>query len=730
MKKYIQILILWLLMMLIPLSAVSMDVGINLNSVSDWSFDHVFVDVFKKARPWRTQNADDSGAWDTKFYEEIPRDANGWPTQIPFVPQGSNLPQTVHTLVTVVEEGTYTLTFEGKGTFSIRGSGTALNVIESDTQGVKTYTFGVVTDESQTGTIWLEILSTDTDDHLKNFKLMTPGYADNASDPFHPEYKSKLSNFSVLRFMDWGRTNASEVVTWDDRTLPDHYTQAGDNGVALEYMVMLANDLEKDLWICIPHKADDNYVTQCAQLLKDTVNPNLKVYIEYSNETWNSNYAFPQTAWVQDKGQALGLHDDSWKAGQMYTGLRSAEIWSLFWNVFGADMDKRIVKVLATQSVNTGVSEMRLEVFSDPLLNPSGIQPDALALAPYFGGDVADDIVDNQEVDSISVSQILSRAMEDINLTLPGEISAQKAIADEYALELICYEGGQHLVGTLGNENNTTLTDKLLLANRSPDMGGLYTEYLTLLQQLGVSHFNNFSYIGEYNKWGSWGTFEHLFQAAQDSYKFQVLNTWIDEDPPPSEVLFLPEEPAPVENISPLVTAKFTGISPALNTPWDLTEELYPNIIYHGWFLGNGVTPLEYDDIIVFSLCNKKDFSSLNTAITKGQYAAVSLESTSGWTMDLGNAAAELTIRRFDNQGGHQYAVFSSIGGFEDGDEIFISEYYDSWSVKDVVLSFNLPEEGYTAIDDIVEFRVYPFEAQYCGKKIGISGFSLEGEVH
>ncbi|WP_084067757.1 hypothetical protein [Desulfocicer vacuolatum] len=696
----------------------------NLNSVSDWSFDHVFLDVFKKARPWCTQNADDSGSWNTKFYDDIPRDANGWPTQVPFVPATSDFPQTVHTLVTVVKGGTYTLTYEGMGNFTIKGSGGALNIIESDTQGIKTFSFDVTMDEEQTGTIWLEILSTDSSDYLRNFKIMTPGYISDESNPFHPEYKTRLTNFSVLRFMDWGRTNASPVVTWNDRTQPGDYTQAGNNGVALEYMVMLANDLEKDLWICIPHQADDNYISQCAQLLKNTVGPDIKIYVEYSNETWNCSSSFSQTLWVQDKGVALGLDGDRWKAGQKYAGVRSAEIWRLFQEVFGADMHTRIVKVLATQSANSGISEMRLDIFSDPQLNPDGIQPDALAMAPYFGGDVADDIVDRQEVDSISVTDILSRAQEDIELTLPDEITAQKALAMAHNLELICYEGGQHLVGTLGNENNDILTGKLLAANRSLEMGALYTQYLTLLQTKGVSHFNNFSYIGAYNKWGSWGVFEHLFQASDTSPKFQILNTWIDENPPP------PEEPEPVVGPPTLVTSRLTGVSPALNTPWDLTDELYPNIIYHGWTLGSGVTPLGDDDAMVFSLCNKKKLTSLSTAVKENQYAAVSLEPAVGWTMDLGGAAVTLTIRRMDNHGGHQYAVFSSVDGFKNGDEIFVSDYYDFWSVKDVVLSFNLPREGYTAIDNAIEFRVYPFDAQYCGKKLGISGFTLEGTLY
>ena len=164
--------------------------------------------------------------------------------------------------------------------------------------------------------------------------------------------------------------------------------------------------------------------------------------------------------------------------------------------------------------------------------------------------------------------------------------------------------------------------------------------------------------------------------------------------------------------------------------PWDLTDEICPNIIYYGWTLGSGTSPLENDDVIAFSICNEAALSSLDIAIEEEQYASVSLEPALGWSMNLGSAAAEVTIRRLNNHGGHQYAVFSSIGGFNSGDEIFISEYYDFWSVKDVVLSFALPQEGYTAIDGVIEFRVYPFEAQYCRKPVGISGFTLEGTLY
>ena len=37
--------------------------------------------------------------------------------------------------------------------------------------------------------------------------------------------------------------------------------------------------------------ADDDYVYQLAALLKDKLDPKLVVYVEYSNEVWNSGFS-------------------------------------------------------------------------------------------------------------------------------------------------------------------------------------------------------------------------------------------------------------------------------------------------------------------------------------------------------------------------------------------------------------------------------------------------------
>ncbi len=137
-----------------------------------------------------------------------------------------------------------------------------------------------------------------------------------AGELFGAQWEDFLSAFTGLRFMDYLATNGNHQAAWTDRTLPGavtHYQAVGGygwqgRGGSLEYLVAMANQAGKDVWINVPLFASDDYVTKLAQLLEygsDGVNPytspqanpvypplnsNLKVYLEYSNEVWNTSF--------------------------------------------------------------------------------------------------------------------------------------------------------------------------------------------------------------------------------------------------------------------------------------------------------------------------------------------------------------------------------------------------------------------------------------------------------
>jgi hypothetical protein len=58
----------------------------------------------------------------------------------------------------------------------------------------------------------------------------------------------------------------------------------------LEDIVQLSNVLGTNAWLCVPHTASDEWVLNFARLIKTTLRPDVKIYIEWSNEVWNRGF--------------------------------------------------------------------------------------------------------------------------------------------------------------------------------------------------------------------------------------------------------------------------------------------------------------------------------------------------------------------------------------------------------------------------------------------------------
>lgn len=94
-----------------------------------------------------------------------------------------------------------------------------------------------------------------------------------------------LERYSVLRFMSWLNTNSDVAPRpWQQRVTPAADSQTGPNGVAWEYIVRLCNQLGASPWVNIHHLADDDYVRSIALYLRENLRPDVKVYVEHSNE--------------------------------------------------------------------------------------------------------------------------------------------------------------------------------------------------------------------------------------------------------------------------------------------------------------------------------------------------------------------------------------------------------------------------------------------------------------
>jgi hypothetical protein len=128
----------------------------------------------------------------------------------------------------------------------------------------------------------------------------------------------------------------------------------------------------------------------------------------------------------------------------------------------------------------------------------------------------------------MSIEEVLDRCEKSI----AGRRESTRKYAEEAkkrGLALLAYEGGQHLVGHGGAENNAELTRLLQAANRHPRMKELYLQDLRGWRESGGRLMCVFSSMGNYSKWGSWGVLENGGQDAASAPKYQALLEFLNE---------------------------------------------------------------------------------------------------------------------------------------------------------------------------------------------------------
>jgi hypothetical protein len=478
--------------------------GMNLSGPCDWSTELPFVDVFRLSRTWISQKKGVS--WGKG--PELSLDEHGWVKRLE--------PDCyAETPLCTIEKGhypsgRYTVLYEGKGQLAFTG---AASIAESQPHRLS------IQVDSNKGGFFLQLKATDPADPVRNIRVIMPGFEDSyAKQPFHPGFLARWRGVACLRFMDWMKTNGSKISTWTERPRPDDASFT-PKGIPVEVMVALCNRQKADAWFCMPHLADDDYVRRFAQLVKERLDPELKVYLEYSNEVWNGMFA--QSKWAGEQGLKLGFAKQPWEAGWAFTAYRSVQIFRIWEEVFGGR--GRLVRVLPSQGANPYVSE-RILAFQDAYK-----QADALAIAPYMGLCVpakSDKKLNAETVASWSVEQVLDYMDKTVLPETVEMIRKQKATADKYGLRLVSYEAGQHMVGVAGGENNEAMNTLFYAANAHTRMGALYRQYFSAWTEAGGDLLCAFSSTGNWSKWGSWGLLQYADEPIDGAPKYRATLEW------------------------------------------------------------------------------------------------------------------------------------------------------------------------------------------------------------
>ena len=511
--------------------------GVNLSGIANWSPQLPFLDHFKSSRLWITQCTKSDpgcqGEWDTEEEELLDLDQAGW---VKSLPKPEDSPQYTRVSASLLRGlanqfpgGKYIVLYDGEGTLEYGMSANKDEAASGSGRDV------IDVDSSSSAGILITIAATDpnkTGNYIRNIRVVAAD-AESAyrrGEIFNPAFLAKINKFRSLRFMDWMATNHSKQQEWKDRPTRDTASYFS-KGVPAEVLVDLANRIQADPWFNMPHMATDEYMRNFALLIKQNLDPNLTAYVEFSNEVWNwqfkqAQYALEQgkKRWGEDKGDAF----------RQWYGMRSAQMCDIWKEAFGGETD-RVVCTIATQTNSKGAEKKILEC---PYWVAEGNQPcyqhgiGAYAITGYFGGSLGHP--DNQgQVESwskagdggfqkafeqLKTGGLLEKGPKDSLSQLEDLFSYHAQVAQEKGLQLVAYEGGQHIVGRKKGVDNQQLTDFFVEINRHPRMYELYTQLLETWKRGGGTVFMHFVDVGKPTKWGSWGALEYLDQSGSPKY--------------------------------------------------------------------------------------------------------------------------------------------------------------------------------------------------------------------
>ncbi|GAA4108164.1 hypothetical protein GCM10022393_03980 [Aquimarina addita] len=511
-----------------------MEIGMNLSPINYYASQHIFKDYALGKDQWRT-NLVGGNLANTNQKDRLSFDTNGYPLSLPQSVDGQNI--IVISYLTAngyMPVDDYILLYEGEGDIDFGGS---LSFTEEISEGY--IRFKVTSD----GNGFIRLNSSTVGNHIKNIKAIPEKYINNfENEPFHPEFLNKIAPLSTLRMMDLLKTNNWDTSfaeytddldafmrkrEWNERILPTYYTQATDKGMSYEHIIAIANEAKKDLWLTIPHNASNGYVRQMARLFRDNLDPEVKLYIEYSNELWN--WAFQQTRYVDQ----LRFNGDfpsainHWQAAAM----RTQQIFNIWMQEFDTSSD-RLVRVLAAQSANSYVASQWISILDES-------EWDVLAITHYFNisnawtpsGQTPDPT--NQFRDRLmamgsaaTVNDIIDLARENREYLLEnwGEDSGIKGnikLAADLGKPTVTYEGGTHMIHS-NDIDNPVLLQTMYEASTSQQSADLYNEVIQDFRDWGVTLMMGFNLFGEPNIWGHWGHYDHTFQTEIPP-KMQVI---------------------------------------------------------------------------------------------------------------------------------------------------------------------------------------------------------------
>lgn len=424
-------------------------VGMNLSPIGYWSGERPFVDPVKSNSQFDIQLPGTGPA--VPLIDQVPTDINGFPK---LVPKGTVVLVALREFKPA-ETGRFDcVTSPGWSVVGVEDA----SVFQKGRQFRLTLTIGrwavsklKLTAEKDGAS--LSELACSSLDPVAGQQLFNPALLDD------------LRPFGVIRFMNWMRANNNPPSSWAARPTPQTRSQAESRGVALEYMVSLAAQLGADPWFTVPLRADDEYYRNFAMYVRDYLPVDRQVYIEVSNEVWNAG--FPQSKEATRLGQIIYPSANLIEATDYYYADRVRKVMSIWKEVFGTDMKRRVVRVLSSQAVYPQRAENSLRH------RDTWRSVDAVAIAPYFG----EGIQVISATGDARLRELAAKGPAYVDKAI-ASARASKAVAAKFGLPLIAYEAGPDFAGY----NPVAVADSEKW-RASPELASLYKSYLDRWQR-------------------------------------------------------------------------------------------------------------------------------------------------------------------------------------------------------------------------------------------------------
>jgi len=227
---------------------------------------------------------------------------------------------------------------------------------------------------------------------------------------FSRDYLQSVEKFNAIRFSPWmvkRRGNTVRNGDWSTRRPVNFYTQVGQKMVSLEYILELANILQKPIWLSMPEEASHEFIQKTAEFFRDNLRNVSEVYVEESTDI----------GWQQNNKTATMLAVTTWK------------------NVFANTTTVQLKCVLTT--LDPAYFDQTLTYFTadDLSLFDAFAVPVKLGrLLPFLGG-------------NYDVLQTVNMTENDMADVIQQEILQQDEIDLIYLIQRVVYKLNKPLIG-------------------------------------------------------------------------------------------------------------------------------------------------------------------------------------------------------------------------------------------------------------------------------------------